>query len=395
MDLVLRKWGVILAEGVIAILASVLIVINIFNSWWVMVYFSLFIFIGAILILTSGTHWSLVFSGIAGILISLMLFLVLGLADWGTSLNELRLRYLSTYIAYWAIVSGLLQVITTLYLRMPLRKVWLYGTAGLLTLIFGISKAAVPASNLMFLAVYLYIIGVLLVIFALRLRVWLHSPKSEVEVDLPESEVIEEGGEQASILPEKQERLLPDQRMELKGWWAFLIRGLLAVLLAIGSSLVLWFQTDAAGIFLLFSLFAILSGIFAIIAVPNWFHKLSGVTGVIAGTFIFFMTVGILLSLDMVWPDDMTLQIMRYISVWAILTGLLEGVASLWLRRRIHGEWLMAVSGGVTVIFGVTLLTGSTLRMFPLIVYAFIYAALQIWLAFRLLSWLKRASIPQ
>src|SRR5574340_705495 len=180
MNLVLRKWGVILAEGLIAILAGVLIAINIFNSWWVMVYFSLFIFIGAILMLLSGTRWSLVLAGVAGILVSFLFFLALGLADWAKPLNVIRLASLSFYIAVWAIVSGLLQEITALYLRLPLRIRWLYLAAGLLTLAFGFTKLAIPASNLMFLAVYAVIYGVLLVIFALRLRVWL---RDELKVD--------------------------------------------------------------------------------------------------------------------------------------------------------------------------------------------------------------------
>lgn len=394
MNLVLRKWGVILAEGLIAILAGGMIAINIFNSWSVMVYFGLFIFINAILMLSSGTRWSLILQGVAGILVSLLLILVLGLAEWNTPLNEIRLGYLSTYIGFWAITSGFFQVITALYLRMPLQKAWMYGTAGLLTLGFGLVKLALPASNLIFLAVYAIIYGVLLVIFALKLRGWLRSTQTAVEVSAEESTVTEGSAADSSTPREAPVQSLADTRQELSRWWAFLIRGLLALTFAIGSSLIMGFQTSVAGVFILFSLFLLLSGIFGILAVSSWTYKLTGVAGIIAGTFIFFMTVAILLSLDMFWSEDLTVRILRYISVWAILAGLLEGVTAIWLRKRFHGEWLMAASGGITLILGGALLAIPTLGVIPLMVYAFLYAALQIALGFRLASWTKRHPLP-
>lgn len=394
MNLVLRTWGVILIEGLIAILAGALIAISIFNSWSVMVYFGLFIFINAILMLNSGTRWSLILQGVAGILVSLLLILVLGLADWNTPLNEIRLGHLSTYIAFWAIAGGLFQVFTALYLRMPLRKAWPYGTAGLLTLGFGLVKLAVPASNLIFLAVYAILYGVLLVMFALMLRAWLRSARIAVEAT-PEVATVAEGApadiSSPTVIPV---RPVAEPRQEVSRWWAFLIRGLLALFFAIGSSLIMGFQTSVAGIFLLFSLFLLLSGLFEILAVSSWTHKLSGVAGIIAGTFIFFMTVAILLSLDMFWSEDLTARILRYISVWAVLAGLLEIVTSILLRKRFRGDWLLAASGGITVILGGALLAVPTLGIIPLMVYAFLYASLQIALGFRLATWAKRHPLP-
>jgi uncharacterized membrane protein HdeD (DUF308 family) len=43
------------------------------------------------------------------------------------------------------------------------------------------------------------------------------------------------------------------------------------------------------------------------------------------------------------------------IAAWAIVTGLLEVTAAIFLRRELRGEWLLALAGLLWVAFGILL----------------------------------------
>jgi uncharacterized membrane protein HdeD (DUF308 family) len=69
-----------------------------------------------------------------------------------------------------------------------------------------------------------------------------------------------------------------------------------------------------------------------------------GVAGIAAGVIAFL------------WPGITALVLLYLIAAWAIATGILEIAAAVWLRRELRGEWLLALGGVVSVLFGVFLI---------------------------------------
>jgi uncharacterized membrane protein HdeD (DUF308 family) len=126
-----------------------------------------------------------------------------------------------------------------------------------------------------------------------------------------------------------------------------LIRGLVGV--AIGILAVAWPGLTIAVLVSVFGLYAILDGITNLVLgltrthgqLRSWAHAFQGVVGILAG------------GLTFLWPGVTTLALVLFIGAWAIVTGTLEIIAAIRLRRFIKGEWLLALSGAMSLLFGV------------------------------------------
>jgi uncharacterized membrane protein HdeD (DUF308 family) len=84
----------------------------------------------------------------------------------------------------------------------------------------------------------------------------------------------------------------------------------------------------------------------------------------------------------------------RLIAARAIVTGTLEMIAAIRLRKEISGEWLLAVSGALSVAFGVFLFVfpgpGALGLLLWIGAYAMVVGALLVGLGFRLRSVKRR-----
>ena len=167
-----------------------------------------------------------------------------------------------------------------------------------------------------------------------------------------------------------------------RNWWALALRGVAAVLFGL-LALALPGATLAA-LVILFGAYALVDGAFALVTAARavgrhaaWLGSLvEGVLGVAAGVAVFL------------WPGITTVALLALIALWAILTGIVEVVAAVRLRRELDGEWLLGLSGLVSILFGVVLLArpaaGALALIWAIGAYAILFGALLLGFAWRL-----------
>jgi uncharacterized membrane protein HdeD (DUF308 family) len=162
-------------------------------------------------------------------------------------------------------------------------------------------------------------------------------------------------------------------------WWALLLRGIAAVLF--GLAALFWPGLTLFVLIVFFGAYTLVDGIFAIVAAlrgsgsRRWLLLAEGVLGVLAGLIAFF------------WPGITALVLLYVIAAWAIFTGILKVVMAIWLRREIENEWLMVLSGVLSVLFGVILAVLPGVGLLSLVwligIYALIFGVALIVLGFR------------
>jgi uncharacterized membrane protein HdeD (DUF308 family) len=87
-------------------------------------------------------------------------------------------------------------------------------------------------------------------------------------------------------------------------------------------------------------------------------------------------------------PRLTALALLYIIAAWAIVTGVLEIVAAVRLRREITNEWWLAFSGVLSVVFGVLIMAAPAAGALVIVLwigaYAVVFGASLLALAFRL-----------
>jgi uncharacterized membrane protein HdeD (DUF308 family) len=167
-----------------------------------------------------------------------------------------------------------------------------------------------------------------------------------------------------------------------RNWWAIALRGAFAIVFGILT--LLWPGLTVLVLVALFGAWALLDGIFSFVAAWErrkqrqtwWPLLLEGVLGVIvAGVTLF-------------WPGLTALGLVTLIGVWAIVTGVMEFVAAIRLRKLIRNEFWLGLAGFASVIFGVLVLifpgAGALGIAWAIGWYAILFGALLVALGFRL-----------
>ena len=166
-----------------------------------------------------------------------------------------------------------------------------------------------------------------------------------------------------------------------RNWWMYAVRGVVAVIFGVVA--LIWPGQTLQALVLVFGAFALVDGIFAIIAgiaFRRYFERwwavlLEGVAGVVFGLLTFF------------WPNITALVLVYFIAAWALITGIFEIVAAIQFRRVITGEWMMILSGLLSILFGVLLFVfpgaGAVSVIWLIGIYAIVFGISEIIFAFR------------
>jgi uncharacterized membrane protein HdeD (DUF308 family) len=168
-----------------------------------------------------------------------------------------------------------------------------------------------------------------------------------------------------------------------ENWWLLLLRGLAAI--AFGLVAFFWPGITLVGLTYLWGAYALVDGVVAIWAAfnatggdagPRWWLGLSGLVSILAGVVAFTYT-------------GMTaLVLLMFIAAWAIIIGVLQLYAAFQLRKVIENEWLLLLSGLLSIAFGAVLIvwpsTGALAVIWTIAWYAFFFGCLLSGLAFRL-----------
>jgi len=165
-------------------------------------------------------------------------------------------------------------------------------------------------------------------------------------------------------------------------WWAPVIRGVAAILF--GALAIAMPRAGLAALVILWGAYAIVDGVFNVVLSAQ-----RGAAGLRWGWFLFEGLVSIAAGiLTFVWPQMTAFVLLYLIAAWAIVTGIAEIAGAVALRRAISGEWLLALSGVLSIAFGVLLFArpgaGALAVVWIIGAYAIAFGALLVGLGLRL-----------
>ncbi|MBN8919795.1 MAG: HdeD family acid-resistance protein [Rhizobiales bacterium] len=135
-----------------------------------------------------------------------------------------------------------------------------------------------------------------------------------------------------------------------RNWWLLLLRGLAGIVF--GVLAFIWPGLTLLTLIILYGVYAISGGVFAIGAAvmggagagSRWWLALMGLCGIIAGLLTFM------------WPGITALVLLVFIAASAIVTGVMEIIGAIQLRKEIDNEWWLILSGALSVLFGLAVL---------------------------------------
>lgn len=132
-----------------------------------------------------------------------------------------------------------------------------------------------------------------------------------------------------------------------QNWWMVALRGVAAILF--GFTAIVWPDITVGVLVAFFGAFAIVEGAFSVaasLAGPSndrWWYLLGGIASIAIGVIAW------------VWPDLTALTLLYIIASWAVIVGSFEIGAAIALREWLTKEWMLILSGVVSVLFGIAL----------------------------------------
>jgi uncharacterized membrane protein HdeD (DUF308 family) len=163
------------------------------------------------------------------------------------------------------------------------------------------------------------------------------------------------------------------------GWIA--LRGLIAVIFGVVAFALP--QSTLAVLVIVWGAYAFAEGVVSLLAAfrirdtghPLWPLVIVGVLGIAAGI------------ATLIWPGITALTLLLLIAGWAIAMGVFQIATAIRLRKAIEGEWLLALSGLLSIVFGGMLVAnpgaGALAVVWIIGAYAIAFGVLLIALGFR------------
>lgn len=168
----------------------------------------------------------------------------------------------------------------------------------------------------------------------------------------------------------------------MQSWWVLALRGAIAILF--GVLAFMWPGLTLLMLVGLFAAFALLSGVTSAMgAVKNrqhddnwWLLLILALVGIGAGV------------IAIIHPALTALVLVLVMGANALITGVLDIVAAIRLRKTIQGEWMLVLSGIASIAFGVLVFlfpqAGALAMVWLISAYAVLTGALLLGAAFRL-----------
>jgi uncharacterized membrane protein HdeD (DUF308 family) len=176
-------------------------------------------------------------------------------------------------------------------------------------------------------------------------------------------------------------------------WWAVAVRGVVAVLFGIAA--LVWPDATILVLVLLFGAYSLVDGVFGLASAAMGDRSAMGRRGWLVVESIAGILIGVV---TFAWPAATTLVLLWLIAAWAVLTGVFEVVAAVRLRREIQGEWVLALSGVLSVLFGIVLVvwpaTGALALITLIGAFAIVYGLALVMLSLRLRKLGRERAVP-
>jgi uncharacterized membrane protein HdeD (DUF308 family) len=167
-----------------------------------------------------------------------------------------------------------------------------------------------------------------------------------------------------------------------QNWWLLLLRGAAAIVFGILAFV--WPQVTLFTLILLFGAYVLVDGFLSLFAAitgkggpsSGWWLAIAGLIGIAAGLVTFF------------WPGVTAILLVLYIGAWSLFRGIFELIGAVQMRDGFGVEWLLFISGAISVLFGLTVLlmpgAGALAVVWLIAIYAIAFGILNVALAFRL-----------
>ena len=125
-------------------------------------------------------------------------------------------------------------------------------------------------------------------------------------------------------------------------WWTFAVRGAFALLFAMGA--LSYPGLTVLLLIIFFGVYALVDGATSLVlgigGKKRPVYLLLGLVSIAAGVFA------------LARPGATAVALLWLIGIWAVVKGIGEIVAAIQIRKEVEGEWAIALSGVISVLFG-------------------------------------------